>query len=446
MPTQQNDASPQPDAVSLLRELTGRQLSTLSGRANRILEIRGDDVIVATSRSPAGQPVPIAWVQEALDRLREERVISIDVDSVGYRSAFIGAVLRELPDARVEGLRIRLPVTRGSLGETLQLQRGRIYDWEQLGARFGFKAAFFSVAGGMLVSKAVDAVLLITHPGGGKSFDYEDYWDGADLIYTGRGKVGNQARMGPNLDVSENRRSLFAFEAAGPKLLRYLGQPLCVEERTGRARDGNGDLRTVLQFRLRFESGEGREFAATPSDTPPARRDRHVQRRPRPFVPNAPVPSAIPSGGLEPEELQARQEKANAGHAKILENLDRLLRAAGWHDVEQIPAAVDLWATHDASGDRVIFEAKTIGPKNELRQCRGGLAQLLEYRVEYGAPDDALCLAVDEPISLRRGRMLDAFDIGVLLIHDSGCEAVNDAGSRLARLIGRRGRAALTAA
>jgi hypothetical protein len=53
----------------------------------------------------------------------------------------------------------------------------------------------------MPVSAVTDSVLLITHPNGGKSFDYKDYWDGDDLIYTGRGKVGDQQRSGPNLDV-----------------------------------------------------------------------------------------------------------------------------------------------------------------------------------------------------------------------------------------------------
>ena len=34
------------------------------------------------------------------------------------------------------------------------------------------------------------AVLLITHPGGGRSFDYEDRWEVDALVYTGRGKHG----------------------------------------------------------------------------------------------------------------------------------------------------------------------------------------------------------------------------------------------------------------
>ena len=51
---------------------------------------------MATARSPTGQPVPIAWVQHALDRLAADGEIEISVESVGYRSAFIGAVLGAL--------------------------------------------------------------------------------------------------------------------------------------------------------------------------------------------------------------------------------------------------------------------------------------------------------------------------------------------------------------
>ena len=54
-----------------------------------------------TARSPSGQPIPIRWVQEALDRLERDGEIEISVSSIGYRSAFIGAVLRELPGAEV---------------------------------------------------------------------------------------------------------------------------------------------------------------------------------------------------------------------------------------------------------------------------------------------------------------------------------------------------------
>ena len=66
-------AGVQPDANarSLLRSLTGQEVSTVTGRLNRVLRLDGGDVIVATKRSPAGTAVPIQIVQSGLDRLQE---------------------------------------------------------------------------------------------------------------------------------------------------------------------------------------------------------------------------------------------------------------------------------------------------------------------------------------------------------------------------------------
>lgn len=90
------------DARAYLGGLVGQGLRTVTGRPNRILEIRGDGVIVGTMKSPHGQPVPIKWVQDAMDRLEADGEITIDVTTVGYRSAFIGAVLSTLPGAAIE--------------------------------------------------------------------------------------------------------------------------------------------------------------------------------------------------------------------------------------------------------------------------------------------------------------------------------------------------------
>lgn len=100
-------------AEPYLKSLAGREIRTVTGRVNKVLRVEGDQVIVATEQSPRGQKVPIAWVQEAMDRLERERTIEISVASVKYRSAFIGAVLGELPGAEVDRSksppRIRLP-------------------------------------------------------------------------------------------------------------------------------------------------------------------------------------------------------------------------------------------------------------------------------------------------------------------------------------------------
>ena len=81
------------DAATLLDELVGQPLVTANGHTNRVLRVEPPVVIVATDRSPQGQPVPIADVQRALDLLQRDGSVVIDVPTVGHRSSFIGAVL-----------------------------------------------------------------------------------------------------------------------------------------------------------------------------------------------------------------------------------------------------------------------------------------------------------------------------------------------------------------
>lgn len=92
------------------------------------------------------------------------------------------------------------------------LQKDRVYSWDELGDICQFKPDWLGAVGGMASLPNFDALLLITHPGGGKSFDYEDYWDGGDLIYTARGKSGDQKLAGENGFVAENTRHLLVLE------------------------------------------------------------------------------------------------------------------------------------------------------------------------------------------------------------------------------------------
>lgn len=93
------------DAREVLNGLVGKTIHTLTGRPNTVLGVEGDTVQVATARSPSGKSIPIAWVQAALDRLDTDGEVEITVESVGYRSAFIGAVLSSLENTE------RLPAT-----------------------------------------------------------------------------------------------------------------------------------------------------------------------------------------------------------------------------------------------------------------------------------------------------------------------------------------------
>jgi hypothetical protein len=64
----------------------------------------------------------------------------------------------------------------------------------------------------------LNALILVTWPGGARSFDYDDYCSQGDLIYTGRGKTGRQKLEGANRDLDLNNRTNYVFEgSAGPE-------------------------------------------------------------------------------------------------------------------------------------------------------------------------------------------------------------------------------------
>jgi hypothetical protein len=82
---------------AVLERLAGTTIRTMTGKPNRVLRVDGDVVWVATGRSPEGKPVKIQMVQAAADRLYRYGEVEISVASVGYRSAFVGAVVSTLP-------------------------------------------------------------------------------------------------------------------------------------------------------------------------------------------------------------------------------------------------------------------------------------------------------------------------------------------------------------
>ena len=89
-------------AGDLVRRLIGVKLHTLSGAENQILSVAQGQAMVGTGKSPEGKPVPISEVQEALDLLINTGSVIINPANVGYRSAFVGAVLRTIPGVQVD--------------------------------------------------------------------------------------------------------------------------------------------------------------------------------------------------------------------------------------------------------------------------------------------------------------------------------------------------------
>jgi hypothetical protein len=301
-------------------------------------------------------------------------------------------------------------VLSAGAGPAPSLNAGTEYTWEELGREFGFAPDYLAAAGGMVPRPKLNAVLLITHPGGGKAFDYQDYWDdNGDLIYTGKGQEGDQKLQGANLDVAENRRILLVFEGGRPKHLKFLGTANCVDYFAARAPGKDGGDRQVWKFRLRFH--EGGESAVTRRSRAEAIDREHsrtpADRRPRAFDPNMKPTPRTRREGVErrtPEETLAEQEKANQAHHALLQRLHEHLKGLGWNCLEEIPVAIDLWG-QGPSGSRTIFEAKTIDG-NEIHQARAAIAQLLEYRFLYGKPEDRLCVVTDQPLSDLRQRLL----------------------------------------
>ena len=117
------------DARVLLESLVGKQIPTITGQPNTVLMVEGDSVIVATRRSPAGERVPIAEVQSGIDQLLGMGEIETGVASLGYRGAFVAAVLLRLPGAvpvRTTPSRIRLtdPAAMYRINEA-----GQVNDW-----------------------------------------------------------------------------------------------------------------------------------------------------------------------------------------------------------------------------------------------------------------------------------------------------------------------------
>jgi hypothetical protein len=332
----------------------------------------------------------------------------------------------------LEGLGFSLERDIGTSSLTPSLEVGRTYSWEELSSQFGFKPAYLGAAGGMISRPEHDAVLLITHPGGGKSFDYEDYWDGDDLIYTGRGKTGDQVLDGANGDVAENRRRLLVFEHAGPRSLRFLGQAECRGHWKAKGLGDDGVERLVFRFRLDF--GRSARLPPAPAATTAPQRPRQPpHRRSRPFDPDQQfAPFQAGTDYKTREETLALQEKAARGHRDILVTLHRNLLESAWLDIEEVPAAIDLRAT-SPEGSRVIFEAKTVVDGDEPGQCRCGLAQLLEYRFFFGSPTDELCLVVDGPITDARVRFLESSGVAVVIASGGRLRGV---GARASRVLG----------
>ncbi len=89
-----------PSAADVLQVLVGKEIKTVTGFANQVVALDPVNVLVRTAQSTEAKPVPVREVQDGLDRLFAKGRVRADVDSLGYRSAFVAAVLATLPRAK----------------------------------------------------------------------------------------------------------------------------------------------------------------------------------------------------------------------------------------------------------------------------------------------------------------------------------------------------------
>lgn len=202
-----------PDARAVLRALVGTTITTLSGRENRVLAVEGTNAIVATDRSPGGQPVPILEVQEAIDQLFAIGSIEIEPAAIGYRSAFIGAVLQTLPGTTAEQhpAMIRLGKPIGDASWTLQPGDtiARLALHQQFGGNHDR---------GISSSARTPNIFIFSNPKKGTLHGYLDHWEGDVLHYYGEGRLGDQELSQGNKAIASHKggdRPLRVFQGTG---------------------------------------------------------------------------------------------------------------------------------------------------------------------------------------------------------------------------------------
>ncbi len=306
------------------------------------------------------------------------------------------------------------------------LEVRRTYSHQELAEAFGFAAGRFQLAGGMVEVGSPKCLLIITHPGGGKTFDYEDRWEGRDLLYTGRGKLGDQKLSGPNKAVANNSKPLLLFEGGEANKLTYLGTVMCLSHWTQEAPDKEGKARQVYRFRLHpHDVEEARASGSKRSSVSSGHAPRLPAGRGRAFEPSRRPsnPIAGVSEGSTPEARAAALEKAVLGHHEILCGLCALLKSEGWRGIKEDPETYDLTAV-TPKGTRWWFEAKTITAANELSQTRHGIAQLFEYRLLFGESEDQAALVTNRRISDRRIEVLNGLGIAVMLVEGQAATRV----------------------
>jgi len=349
----------------------GQTVHTLSGQPNVVLRLEGNSVIVGTSRSPAGQSVPIELVQAGMDRLIEDGEVRVDVETLGYRSAFVGAVLLTIPGARAE-----VDPARVVIPAHWALRPGETIRRVDLHARFGG-----SRQSGISPSRSTPNVFIFSDPSRGEQHGYHDEWEDGVFRYAGEGQQGDQTLTGGNraiLSAASQGRELRIFWGAGG-VVEYAGEFTLDEddpyEWVKAPSTGGGPLRQVVRFHLQpvgvaiAEAAVVRRRAAQAG----AQQDSFATSY-RPANEQAATAPRDPFD-VDPDAV----DRALRSHASIQNSLESVVRNHGCRTFSPGSGDPDFDLAWEQGGEVTVAEVKSVTAGNETKQLRLGLGQLLDY-------------------------------------------------------------------
>ena len=407
------------DARSLLLSLVGQEISTVTGRPNRVLRVDGNDVIVATERSPAGTAVPIQMVQSGLDRLQEVGELEVSVRSLGHRSSFVGAVLLTLPGthlSRTTPPRILLvdPATQYKLD-----QAGSINAWWSADSRQRF---WLEITDRRDVG--IDLHCPQRSSDGTRSSGFSLIWwvSPGDIVFhyslvhdgiTSWSRVAGPVTEAPTIwrpHRSTTRRRIHEpmpqpgwwLDLDGPF---PLPRPLTGVELARR----QDDIRTVLRELEGRHRGSlyfpffwwgGHQLRPMqyylnklPAELVSVFPELAEALEPPPVSPGQQVRPAVVGAEYRPAHVGAtvgaRQpfttdpaivERGLRGHADTQNELARILCDAGLSPRSRLPHEPNFDLAWQVGGTVFVAEVKSITDDNEEEQLRLGLGQVLRYR------------------------------------------------------------------
>jgi len=279
-------------------------------------------------------------------------------------------------------------------------------------------------SGGIVPSVRSSTVFLFTDPAEGAQFGYVyDGFerDGSVLYYTGAGQDGDQTLSGSNSPVvtaATKGRTLRVFVAAGTvpgtstKQQRYVGEfvvdPLLPYERMP-AIDQGGTLRTVLVFRL------------LPVGVIP---DALIEAVGFTQIPTTPRALGVP---LEINSTQFFETAGSESQVAVRRESELVSAFVASHPEREFSRwAISLPKEHTRlltdvydEHDRVLYEAKAISGRSDLRMALG---QLYDYRRHIEVPQlRCAVLLPSRPSADLRDLLIDA-GLGLVYKHSDTFE------------------------